>query len=1146
MPKYLRLENMSIVTQGKESGGVPFQCPVLTSSNYTTWAIRMEAVLDAQGLWESIEPPTGVAVDEKKNKSARAFIFQALPEDILLQVAKKKTAQEVWESLKTRYLGADRVQKARLHTLKSEFESLRMKDGETIDEFTGKLSGMISKYNSLGATLEDSVLVRKLLDSVPDKYLQLVASIEQYSDVDLMPFEEAIGRLKAYEDRLRLRNGNSSNDGSLLLTKSEGTSTQRALGGASSSGGRGRGFSQGYRGGRSGGRGRGRGRGGRGGRGGQRDSGNNYHKLRDKKHIKCFNCDNYGHYASECKAPKERGDEANLTQTQEEEPALLLSVCGERTTTMVLLNEDKVFPGQNEINHGADKDTWYLDNGASNHMTGNKDFFAELDGNITGQVRFGDGSKVQIKGKGSIVLNCKTGEQRVVTDVYFIPALYSNILSLGQLTEDGCKIEMLDNYLKVIDENGGLFMKVQRSKNRLYKIVLPITQPVCLAASLDEEAWLWHARLGHVNFRVLESMVQRGLVHGIPSIKYPTQVCEGCLVAKQTRQPFPKETQWRANSPLELIHADLCGPITPQTIGGNRYFFLLVDDFCRYMWVYIIKSKDEAFSVFKQFKTQVENESKFKVKMLRTDRGGEFNSNQFKDYCNKEGIKRQLTAPYTPQQNGIVERRNRTILEVTRSLLKTMNVPEYLWGEAVRHAVYLLNRIPTKGVKDMTPYEGWRGRKPSLQHVKVFGCVAHTKIPTCQTTKLSDRSVPLVYLGVEPGSKAYRVFDPKHNKLRVARDVIFAEKVKWNWVEVRENQSTSKLGWYNFQVDDAAGQNREQPPIVERVGSPIPQFNATDPQSPLVTSPATQTESENSLNSTPQTGSISNSFFGDSQSVNSTDYDYTPVRGFRSLSDIYAETDPIEVEPEELLFVGNEPTTYQEAASDQNWREAMKKELQSIEKNHTWRLTDLPCGHKPIGLKWVFKLKRDADGNITKHKARLVAKGYVQRKGVDFDEVFAPVARLETFRMLLALAAKEGWQVHHLDVKSAFLNGELQEEVYASQPEGFVVSGNEHKVYRLNKALYGLRQAPRAWNVRLDKTLKELGFVRCPQEQAVYKLQRTEAVLIVGVYVDDLIVTGSSEKQIEVFKQQMSKAFEMSDLGKLSYYLGIEVSQDNS
>ncbi|XP_035830953.1 uncharacterized protein LOC118480289 [Helianthus annuus] len=192
----------------------------------------METVMDVQGLWESIESPANVVLDEKKNKTARSFIFQAIPEDVLLQVAKKKTAKEIWKSLKTRYVSANRVQKARLHTVTSEFESLKMKDEESIDDFTGKFHGL---------RLEDGKLVRKLFDAVPDRYLQLVASMEQYSDADSMPFEEAVGHLKAYEDRLKLRKGNTSSESGLLLTQSESHLGQKSLGKGYSSGGKGRG-----------------------------------------------------------------------------------------------------------------------------------------------------------------------------------------------------------------------------------------------------------------------------------------------------------------------------------------------------------------------------------------------------------------------------------------------------------------------------------------------------------------------------------------------------------------------------------------------------------------------------------------------------------------------------------------------------------------------------------------------------------------------------------------------------------------------------------------------------------------------------------------------------------------------------------------
>ncbi|XP_051118101.1 uncharacterized protein LOC127242564 [Andrographis paniculata] len=320
--------------------------------------------------------------------------------------------------------------------------------------------------------------MRKLLDLIPDKYLQLVASIEQYSDIDSMPFDEAVGRLKAYEDRLRFRSGNGSAETSLLLTRIENQQVYKAARG--SSGGRGHGLKD--RGGRGG-----RGRAGRGKPNWQRDVCNNNYKPRDKKHIKCFNCENYGHYASECKVPKEKGDKANLVEMQEEEPALLLSIYGEKKKTLVLLNEKSVCPSTFEGTCEAREDVWYLDNGVSNHMTGTRRFFAELDEKFTGKVRLGYNSKVQIAGKGSILMKCKNREQQLISEVYFIPALHSNI----------------NDYLMIHDDVGRLNMRVERSRNGLYKIALETTQPIHLTANLDNKAWMWHARLGHANFSTI-------------------------------------------------------------------------------------------------------------------------------------------------------------------------------------------------------------------------------------------------------------------------------------------------------------------------------------------------------------------------------------------------------------------------------------------------------------------------------------------------------------------------------------------------------------------------------------------------------------------------------------------------------------------
>jgi hypothetical protein len=217
---------------------------------------------------------------------------------------------------------------------------------------------------------------------------------------------------------------------------------------------------------------------------------------------------------------------------------------------------------------------------------------------------------------------------------------------------------------------------------------------------------------------------------------------------------------------------------------------------------------------------------------------------------------------------------------------------------------------------------------------------------------------------------------------------------------------------------------------------------------------------------------------------------------------------------EELNLMSTEEScTFAEAEQDAAWQAAMQEEIDSVQRNQTWELADLPQGHRAITLKWVYKLKRNEVVDIVKHKARLVARGFVQQEGIDFDEVFAPVARMESVHLLLTLAAQEGWQVHHMDMKSAFLNGDLKEEMYVHQSAGFIVVSQEGKVLRLRKVLYGLRQPPQAWNSKLDDTLKKMDFVQSEHEHAMYRRNHGDDILLVGVYVDDFLITGSCWQQ---------------------------------
>jgi hypothetical protein len=443
-------------------------------------------------------------------------------------------------------------------------------------------------------------------------------------------------------------------------------------------------------------------------------------------------------------------------------------------------------------------------------------------------------------------------------------------------------------------------------------------------------------------------MGDKNMAGGVPKISHPDQLCRACLAAKQTRAPFPHATQWRAGKVLDLVHVDLCGPITPSTAGGNKYFMLLVDDSTRWSYVFMVKTKDQALEAFCKYKAEVENITGERIKVLRSDRGGEFLSSVFKDVCESAGIQRHLTAPYTPQQNSVVERKNRTVMEMARSLLKSMKLPGKFWGEAVRHSVYLLNRLPTKALVNKTLFESWKGIKPHLGHLRVFGCVAHVKSVGPHLKKLEDRSHPMIYLGVEEGSKAHRLFDPNQQKLVVSRDVKFEEAVSWEWsgrtsaVEPMEFVVENDLGEFggvqggasqvqSVSEDNSSSQdeNMHRNPGGGGVLSDGEQYTisgAADAAPASLVTPAVSSAVQ-LQNDDGQSGTG-----GLDMSNSSAD----EPRHFRSLNEIYQETSEVECNSESdieaLLAEMEEPTCYREAANQIEWVDAMNKEVQSIEK----------------------------------------------------------------------------------------------------------------------------------------------------------------------------------------------------------------------
>ncbi|KAI5336308.1 hypothetical protein L3X38_015575 [Prunus dulcis] len=282
-----------------------------------------------------------------------------------------------------------------------------------------------------------------------------------------------------------------------------------------------------------------------------------------------------------------------------------------------------------------------------------------------------------------------------------VPGLEENLLSVRQMMEHGC-----------------------------FPLTMMPASDLALKASVTHCLQTWHKRLGHLNERSIKLLENQGMVHGLPHLEQISVVCEGCMLGKHHRDSFPLESTWRATSPLELVHAYICGPMKTESISGNRYFLLFTDDCTRMSWVYFIRNKSSAFECFRKFKAMTELQSGYKIKGLKSDRGGEFLSSEFNKFCDEFGIQRQLTIAYSPQQNGIAERKNMTVGEMAKSMLHEKGISYEFLAEAVNTAVYLLNRCPTKSLKKVTPFVAYTGRKPGIAHLNIFGSPCHVLIPS--------------------------------------------------------------------------------------------------------------------------------------------------------------------------------------------------------------------------------------------------------------------------------------------------------------------------------------------------------------------------------------------------------------------------------
>src|SRR3954464_12252366 len=656
---------------------------------------------------------------------------------------------------------------------------------------------------------------------------------------------------------------------------------------------------------------------------------------------KCFNCDKMGHKSAECRLPKrKKHNESNMVDDLSQD-----------------VNEIDLCAMISEVNLiGANQREWWIDTGATKHVCSNRDMFTSFEPVKNGQRLFmGNATTSAIEGKGTIVLKMTSGKELTLKDVLFVPEIRKNLVSGSLLSKHGFRLVFESN--KVVISKRDVYVGRGYEKDGVFKLNVMAIKPAVMnnnhastSAYMIELSDMWHGRLGHVNYNSLHRLVN---MNHIPNFQIdPKHKCEICVEAKLTRSSFQRVE--RNTEPLDLVHSDICDLKFVQTRGGNKYFVTFIDDSTKYCYVYLLKSKDDAIEKFALYKIEVEDQLNRKIKMLRSDRGGEGVA-PFGEFCAQHGIVHQVTALYSPQSNGVAERKNRTLKEMMNSMLISSGLSQNMWGEAILSSNYLLNKIPRKK-EEKTPYELWKGRTPSYKHLRVWGCLAKVAVPIPKKVKIGPKKVDCIFIGYANNSNAYRFLvydssipDIQKNTIMKSRNASFFENV-FPCKSIKAASMSKRV--HETIEENSQDQNSEEKIEVEPRRSK-------------------RARTENS--------------FG----------------------------------PDFLTYMLDaEPQTFKEAITSSEgplWKEAIDSEIQSILQNHTWELVDLPSECKPLGSKWIFKRKIKANGTIYKYKARLVIKGYSQREGLNYFDTYSLVSRITSIRTVLAITALRNLKVYQMD-----------------------------------------------------------------------------------------------------------------------------------
>jgi hypothetical protein len=818
--------------------------------------------------------------------------------------------------------------------------------------------------------------------------------------------------------------------------------------------------------------------------------------MKDKKQVKCYSCGKLGHYKNECRNKKKKNEN---------------------------YMESHVAFHTNIMRRSEDRAMWVIDSGASNHMCNDRTVFEDL--RVPATERFVSvakaGTKLKILGVGSVRVNLLVKGQKVqakLEDTLLVEDLSRNLFSVSAVIKRGMNVEIGSQGCTIRHQG-----KVVATGSQIGTLIYLDVENEATGYQVEADAGLWHRRFGHASNATLRMMQKNGQISD--KIKIPSDeiVCETCALAKQSRKTFKKESNNNYHS--GIVCSDVMGPITPTSVSGNKYVVTFIEMDTKYVKVYPMKSKNEVQKMFKIYHNHIKTETNLKIKSLRSDNGGEYKNKEMTKICQQLKIKQEFTIPYNPEQNGVAERMNRTLTEMVRCMLQDAKLDKKYWAEAIITASDIRNALVNSSNNKITPYELATGQVRKYDTMRVFGSICYAHIPKQKRHKLDNTSIKCKMLGYLSNQSGYRLLEVDTGKIIHSRSVQWCEdKTK---IEVDDIFSIQNDDDECDEENKVKHQEMDRDPRTTPPGSPRKMIQVTKKSS----TPGRNGEDESNIRPVRKKKAI----------IRYQDE-------FDGLTCLMASTDRHEAECLIACDDNDEKaTSFKEIMKSKHkdkWKEAMDKEIKSIMEHETWELVPRPDNQKVIGSRWIFKIKRHADGSIERYKARFCAKGYTQKFGVDYNETFAPVVKHTSIRILLALAAEMDLEIYQFDVNTAFLYGTIDTDIYMEQPDGYVSNEHPDQVCKLKKSLYGTKQAARQWNMRLHEHMIKHGFKRTDADHCVYIRSEGKEYVVIVIYVDDLIVMAKTKTSIDEICKQLKNDFDIKELGEIKYCLGIQVKRN--